>query len=402
MKDPIDDLREPQPVNAEGHPIEEILVEGAPVAHVLLADTNDTLRHTLARVLTAGGYVVDEVATVSAALDRLGNARVDVLVASDELGVEPALALLGNARVAFPGVMRLLHVGAHEAALGGAALGEELAHRVLRRPFQVEQLQAELRTLEETAAHVRAAISRAADGAAHARLFQECLDEDLLGLVFQPITRPGERNPVAVELLLRSRHPRLAGPLAVLDAVERCSRVADLGDCVNRLAAAWMERLPTSLDVFVNTHPAQFADVDAIRSFAPLDRWAPRIVFEITERAPLSDFHGAEAALTELTRRGYRIAVDDIGSGYNSLAVLAELQPAFIKADMSIVRNSDREIRKQRLLQLLASFASATGAELIAEGVETEEEELAAQRCGAHLVQGFLVGRPAAEWPNAA
>jgi EAL domain-containing protein (putative c-di-GMP-specific phosphodiesterase class I) len=371
------------------------------MAHVLLADGNTHMRDTLARVLTTAGFVADGVGTPAEALQRLGDVRVDVLVASDELGEEAAAELLRAARVQFPGVMRLLHVGPG-GNFGDVSLAEGTAHRLLRRPFQVETLESELRGLEETAAHVRSAMLRAGDHQTHARLFQECLDEDLLGLAMQPIVRPGERAPVAVELLLRSQHPRLHGPLAVLDAVERCARVPDLGDHVNRLAVAWLRRLPASVAVFVNTHPAQFADPGVLKSFAPLEPWAGRVVLEITERAPLQDFQGAEAVLAELTRRGFRIAVDDIGSGYNSLAVLAELQPAFIKADMSIVRNVDREARKQRLLQLLASFASATGAELIAEGVETEAEEQASARCGAHLIQGFHVGRPTLEQPTAA
>lgn len=369
--------------------------------HVLLADRDAHMRATLARVLTAAGYVVDAVGEPLDALERLATSRVDVLVASDALGVEPVLTLLGEARSTFPGVMRLLHVGPG-GAYGEAAVSEGLAHRLLHRPFQVEQLEAEIRGLEQTAGFVRSAIDRAADRALHSRMFQECMEGDLLGLAWQPIVRPTERSPVAVELLLRSRHPRLTGPLAVLEAVERCSRVSDLGVCVNRLAAGWLQRLPPSLDVFVNTHPAQFGDASVLEQFAPLEPWADRVVLEITERAPIADFEGAEDVLNELTRRGFRIAVDDIGSGYNSLAVLAELQPAFIKADMSIVRNVDREARKQRLIQLLASFASATGAELIAEGVETEEEELAAARFGAHLIQGYHVGRPALEWAGAA
>jgi hypothetical protein len=79
---------------------------------------------------------------------------------------------------------------------------------------------------------------------------------------------------------------------------------------------------------------------------------------------------------------------------WHIVAVLAQLHPAFIKADMSIVRGAHLESRKQRLLHLLASFASATGAELVAEGVESEAEADAARRCGVHLLQGYLYGKP--------
>ena len=372
-------------------------VEAAEMAHVVLADGDESMRRSVARILRAAGHVVDAVALGAEALDRLAAHRVDVLVVSDELGTAEALELLARARHGHPSVMRVL-LHAPTMVEGPRAVAAGLAHRALRRPFQAEQLEAEIRSLEETVAHVRHAVSLAGDVEAHGRLFQECVDGELLSLAIQPIVRVGSRTPVAAELLLRSTHAELAGPLSVLDAVERCHRVLDLGAVVNRLAARWMERLPAGLSVFVNTHPAQFADRHAVESFAAIEPWADRVVLEITERAPIVDFEGAEAALQELTRRGFRIAVDDIGSGYNSLSVLAELNPAFIKADMSIVRNVDREPRKQRLLQLLANFAGATSAELIAEGVETAEELVAAERCGAHYLQGYFLGRPTPEW----
>ena len=82
------------------------------------------------------------------------------------------------------------------------------------------------------------------------------------------------------------------------------------------------------------------------------------------------------------------IYVDDLGAGYSSLSVLAELQPAYVKVDMSIVRNIDTDSRKQRLVDLLVRFADATDATLVAEGVETEAEAAALRDCGAHLLQG--------------
>jgi EAL domain-containing protein (putative c-di-GMP-specific phosphodiesterase class I) len=73
--------------------------------------------------------------------------------------------------------------------------------------------------------------------------------------------------------------------------------------------------------------------------------------------------------------------------------VLAELQPAFVKVDMSIVRNIDRDQRKQRLVEMLARFVKATNAQLIVEGIETEAEAAAVRRLGVDLLQGYLLGR---------
>jgi EAL domain-containing protein (putative c-di-GMP-specific phosphodiesterase class I) len=73
---------------------------------------------------------------------------------------------------------------------------------------------------------------------------------------------------------------------------------------------------------------------------------------------------------------------------------LAELKPRFIKLDMSIVRDADRLSHKQRLIDLLCRFADATDALLVAEGIETEAEATTVRECGAHLLQGYLIGRP--------
>jgi len=90
----------------------------------------------------------------------------------------------------------------------------------------------------------------------------------------------------------------------------------------------------------------------------------------------------------------FRIAVDDLGSGYNSLSVLAALRPHFMKVDRSIVEQIETDDRKQRLVELLVLFAKATGTQLVIEGIETEEEAGVVMRMGADLLQGFLYGRP--------
>jgi len=348
-------------------------------------------------VLDNGGHVVEATADASGAIKALESRDLDVVLVSDDIdGGAPEL--LVRLRDRQPKIMRMLLVSPAQRHAAPALVSAGLAHRSLARPFQAEALEQEIGTLMETAEHIRQAVSSQPERERADRLFQECLDDHCFALARQPIVSVRNLELCAYELLLRSRHPVLVGPLEVLDAVERCDRVADLGRAVNRLAAAQVAALPASVAVFVNIHPAQFADPQVLHAFDPLMPFATRVVLEITERAPLADFHGAEQALRDLADLGFRMAVDDIGSGYNSLAVLAELQPAHIKADMSIVRRVHDDPRKQRLIHLLASFASATGAELIAEGVETVEELRSLARHGAHLVQGFHVGKPVVEW----
>jgi EAL domain-containing protein (putative c-di-GMP-specific phosphodiesterase class I) len=162
-----------------------------------------------------------------------------------------------------------------------------------------------------------------------------------------------------------------------------------------------MEKLPDKIKLFMNLHPDELADPDGILNrLEPLQPWAERVVLEITERSRLQGIEAWDESVERVTELGFSIAVDDLGAGYSSLSVLAELQPRFIKVDMSIVRGIDTEPRKQRLVDLLCRFADATEATLIAEGVETKEDATALRVCGAHMLQGYLFGRPSLELPE--
>jgi EAL domain-containing protein (putative c-di-GMP-specific phosphodiesterase class I) len=155
-----------------------------------------------------------------------------------------------------------------------------------------------------------------------------------------------------------------------------------------------------SVKLFMNLHPDELASPAGVcERLVALQPWAHRVVLEITERSRLQGIEAWEDSVDAVTKMGFSIAVDDLGAGYSSLSVLAELQPRHIKVDMSIVRGIDSEPRKQRLVALLCRFADATGANLIAEGVETQEEAAALRICGAHMLQGYLFGRPSLSLP---
>ena len=98
---------------------------------------------------------------------------------------------------------------------------------------------------------------------------------------------------------------------------------------------------------------------------------------------------------------GFSFALDDLGSGYSSLEVLAELAPRFIKIDRSIVSMVHLDPRRRRLVELLQSFAAASDSGLIAEGVESREVADCLLECGVELMQGFLFGEPSLVSPFA-
>ncbi len=118
-----------------------------------------------------------------------------------------------------------------------------------------------------------------------------------------------------------------------------------------------------------------------------------RVVLEVTEHAAIGDYVAFRQAIRSLGRP-VRLAVDDAGAGFASLRHILELQPAFVKLDLSLVRRIDTDPAKQALVAGMRFFARTTKRRLIAEGVETEAEAKALRSLEIRLAQGFLFGRP--------
>jgi EAL domain-containing protein (putative c-di-GMP-specific phosphodiesterase class I) len=120
-----------------------------------------------------------------------------------------------------------------------------------------------------------------------------------------------------------------------------------------------------------------------------------RVVLEITEHTTVEDYAKLHEVLRPLRERGMRLSIDDAGAGYSSFRHILRLRPDFIKLDISLTRDIDSDRGRRALAAALIGFARETGAELIAEGVETESELATLRKLGVHKAQGYLLGRPA-------
>jgi EAL domain-containing protein (putative c-di-GMP-specific phosphodiesterase class I) len=117
------------------------------------------------------------------------------------------------------------------------------------------------------------------------------------------------------------------------------------------------------------------------------------VVVEITERLAIVRHEDFQSALRTFKRRGYRVAVDDMGAGYASLQALASIEPDFLKFDVSLVRDIDRSSIKRSLLESLRLLADKIRARVIAEGIEREGEKDTLLDLGIELGQGFYFHR---------
>nr|WP_273386397.1 EAL domain-containing protein [Cohnella zeiphila] len=159
--------------------------------------------------------------------------------------------------------------------------------------------------------------------------------------------------------------------------------------------AARQVREPVFLNVTAVTlgHP-QFLDhvLECLKEHPSLR--PAQIVFEITERHEVKDFVEMAEVLGRFRRHGFRFAVDDMGAGYSSLQWIGELSPELIKIDRSVIQYVDRIAVKMSLLRAIVTAAREMSCEVVAEGVEREEEADVLFRLNVGMGQGYYFARP--------
>src|SRR5690606_29856076 len=183
----------------------------------------------------------------------------------------------------------------------------------------------------------------------------------------------------------------LRSPEVMFDIAARADLLWELGRLCRQKALEGMDEVLRDGEMlFINVDPHDFADPQFDET--SLQAADPRrIVIEITERTAIKDYPRLRERLKSFRDRGFRFAVDDAGSGYAGLGSIANLEPDYIKLDMSLIHGIDGNFIKQNLVETMVRFANEQGAMVIAEGVESEAEYETVRRLGVHLVQGFYL-----------
>lgn len=219
--------------------------------------------------------------------------------------------------------------------------------------------------------------------------------------VLQPIVDLVSGRAVAAEGLTRFTAPspvERAGqgprcPAQWFDDASRLGLREQLELATARAALDLMEAVvPDAVAVTVNLSPQTVVGggLATLLDGHPLER----VVVEVTEHMPVSDYAALAAVLDPYRARGLRLAVDDAGAGYSSFQHVLAVRPDLIKIDMTLIRGCDHDLARRTLLTALADFAEATECRLVAEGVETDGELRAVAGCGVHLAQGHHLARP--------
>lgn len=222
------------------------------------------------------------------------------------------------------------------------------------------------------------------------------LDGGLVDYYFQPIVDAHTGNVFGYEALMRSRLDSLPSPDIILNLARSQSKLYQIERMTWFRALEDFSRcdLPDNCRLFVNSISNQILTPEDLAAFEEENRgYLSRLVVELTEEEkPDEEMARRKKAISR--RWGAQIALDDYGTGYNGETTLLSLEPDYLKIDMSIVRNIDRDANRQMILRNIVYYARSREIQLIAEGVETRDEMEYLIRSGIHYLQGYYIGLP--------
>lgn len=234
------------------------------------------------------------------------------------------------------------------------------------------------------------ALAATGDSARARQRIAQVIEQVAFQTVFQPIVFMATSEVVGYEALTRFQDQ--TPPDVVFAEARRVGLEQELELATMRVARDAAGGLPPSAFLSLNASPGLILAGGAV---SELIGGIPRdVVVEVTEHESIADYAALRAALVGL-RPDVRLAVDDAGAGVANFQHLVGLRPQYIKVDAGLVRGVDGDPSRQALIVALLHFAGATGAEVIAEGIETDAELAVLRRLGVGLGQGYLLARPA-------
>ena len=233
---------------------------------------------------------------------------------------------------------------------------------------------------------------------------REALAQGQFALHYQPQFTP-EGCIVGAEVLLRWQHPErgMVSPAQFIAVAEESDLILHIGQWVLRTAcqqlALWQQHPRSSqLQLSVNVSARQFRQPEFVRQVTEIIQEtgvrSHLLTLELTESLVLDNVDDAIEKMHQLRTKGVRFSVDDFGTGYSSLAYLTRLPLHQLKIDQSFVRNLGARATDDVIVQTIIGMARNLELEVIAEGVETQEQKDFLVRHGCDLYQGYLLGRP--------
>lgn len=380
---------------------------------VLLVEDDVLLSRALNRALQADGFQVIHVNDVDSAKRVLNSTSFDLVVCDVKLPDQGSgISVIRHVRERDDRTPLIL-MSAHpdfEAAVLAIDLGVQ---RFLKKPFTPEEFRRTVNWAVNTRPRNIQAIEAppvapappvavpSLTGDQGLGGLSESLDRAMesLWLATQPIVDWRNQRVFARECLLRTQEPTLMRPDDMIRVALALGRLPELAGRVRAAAVRILRAMDPSEQLFVNLHPHELRDETLYDDRNPLRPYSARVVFEITEQVSINEMSEMPERVKRLRLGGFRVALDDLGSGYAGLTALTKIEPDIVKLDMGLVRNCDTNVTQQRVIRSITTLCRDLKLLVIAEGVETTAERDEVLAAGVELFQGFLFARPSKGFP---
>lgn len=233
---------------------------------------------------------------------------------------------------------------------------------------------------------------------------RHALEREEFVLYFQPQYDLFQQRVVGMEALLRWNHPEfgLIAPEDFIPILEEIGLILDVGAWVLHHACEhaqrWNNNGLTPIRLSVNVSTRQFGSaqfVDTVKAALQETQLDPQLLeLEITESILLQNHPHIQKTFNALLDTNVRLALDDFGTGYSSLSYVKRFPIDVIKIDRSFIRDITTDADDASIVEAIIAMANSMNIEVIAEGVEIEQQQVFLLERGCHIIQGFLVGPP--------
>ena len=374
---------------------------------------NDSLSHTTGDSLLreVAKRLLDEESTMTDGPDRGFIARLG----SDEFGV--LLTGVSDRRDAAQAARQLVDSFTEPFELDGQEFFLTASIGLATHPEDGEDADSLLRNADTAMyrtkaqggngfrAYTQSMNDKALEGLVFENKLGKALERGELELFYQPQFDLLSRRPVGVEALIRWRHPELGilSPDTFIPVAETTGLIREIGDWVLETAChqavRWSRAGRPPLRMAVNLSSLQFLQKDFPRRLAHVlkDTGMPSglLELELTESTLMHDGEETARSLEALKAMGVRLAIDDFGTGYSSLSYLMRFPLDVLKIDRSFLRGVPLESEHVAITSAILAMAKSLRLQVIAEGVESEEQVRFLAEKGCDVMQGFLLAKPA-------
>ncbi|MBM3827661.1 MAG: EAL domain-containing protein [Actinobacteria bacterium] len=375
----------------------------ADAARVLVIDDEEAICELIEAVAESAGFSAHSASTPTD-IERAIEGRFDLVVLDLSLGDLDGIEVMGRLGSLHRGMPIILVSGADRSLLDTA--GRIAAMHKLRvigtfaKPFSLDVLR--------SAMLAWAQVSDQAHDPTGPKILvgpDQLLDPECLHLVYQPKVSTTSGEVTGVEALVRWRHPSHGdvSPSVFVALIEGAGRTSELLDAVMNMAARDRTRhraLKSMPDVSVNISVLDLIDEELPRraqrtltEAAPAEQWT----FEVTETAPITDAAPALSILTRLRLVGFRLAVDDFGTGTSNYERVLAAPFTELKIDRAMVSRLDIEASEpDPIVKSGVEVGHSLGLHVVAEGVETPDQFRMVREIGCDAAQGYLISAPVA------